>query len=144
MTPPFRADHVGGLLRPTYIRDDPKRAIREVAAKQEAIGLESVTDGEFSRQWWNPGPKFGGTEEQPPIPTVTGKLRRSKPIMIEDFRFLASVTKKTPKFTIPSPSPISAIRRSAKRAARMATIPPRCRRPMRAPSRARSTAGPRA
>jgi len=70
MTPPFRADHVGGLLRPPYIRDDPKRAIREVAAKQEAIGLESVTDGEFSRQWWNPGPKFGGTEEQPPIPTV--------------------------------------------------------------------------
>jgi 5-methyltetrahydropteroyltriglutamate--homocysteine methyltransferase len=90
-----------------------------VVAKQEAIGLESVTDGEFSRQWWhldflarlegvrlreNPGPKFGGTEEQPPVPTVTGKLRYSKPIMIDDFRFLKSVATKTPKFTIPSPS----------------------------------------
>src|SRR3954462_13194415 len=111
MTPPFRADHVGSLLRPPYIRDDAKRAIREVVAKQEAIGLESITDGEFSRQWWhldfpaqldgvtpreNPGPKFGGTEEQPPIPTVTGRLRYSKPIMIEDVRFLASVTKETP------------------------------------------------
>jgi len=119
MTPPFRADHVGSLLRPPYIREDPKRAIREVVAKQEAIGLESVTDGEFSRQWWhldfltqldgvtarqNPGPKFGGTEEQPPIPTVTGKLRYSRPIMIDEFRFLASVAQKTPKFTIPSPS----------------------------------------
>src|SRR5436190_17538680 len=119
MRPPFRADHVGSLLRPAYVRADPNRAIREVVAKQEAIGLESVTDGEFSRQWWhldflsqlegvtlreNPGPKFGGTEEQPPIPTVTGKLRYSKPIMLEDFRFLKSVTRKTPKFTIPSPS----------------------------------------
>ena len=119
MTPPFRADHVGSLLRPRNLKDDPKAAIRAVVAKQEAIGLESVTDGEFSRQWWhldfltqldgvtarqNPGPKFGGTEEQPPIPTVTGKLRYSKPVMVDDFAFLKSVAKKTPKFTIPSPS----------------------------------------
>ena len=88
-------------------------------AKQEGIGLEGVTDGEFSRDWWhldfltqldgvtamaNPGPKFGGTEEQPPIPQVTGKLRYSKPIMIEDFSFLRKTTGKTAKFTIPSPS----------------------------------------
>ncbi len=119
MTPPFRADHVGSLLRPRNLKDDPKAAIREIVARQEALGLESVTDGEFSREWWhldfltqldgvtarqNPGPKFGGTEEQPPIPTVTGKLRYSKPIMVGDFAFLKSVTHKTPKFTIPSPS----------------------------------------
>jgi 5-methyltetrahydropteroyltriglutamate--homocysteine methyltransferase len=119
LKPPFRADHVGSLLRPANLKADPKAAIRAVVAKQEAIGLQSVTDGEFSRQWWhldflsqlegvtlreNPGPKFGGTEEQPPIPTVTGKLRYAEPIMVEDFRFLKSVTTKTPKFTIPSPS----------------------------------------
>jgi 5-methyltetrahydropteroyltriglutamate--homocysteine methyltransferase len=88
-------------------------------AKQEALGLESITDGEFSRDWWhldfmaqldgvsvtqNPGPKFAGTEEQPPIPAVTGKLRYAKPIMVDDFAFLKSATKKTAKFTIPSPS----------------------------------------
>jgi 5-methyltetrahydropteroyltriglutamate--homocysteine methyltransferase len=119
LNPPFRADHVGSLLRPPNLGADPKRAIREVVAKQEALGLESITDGEYSRKWWhldflsqlegvtareNPGPKFGGTEEQPPIPTVTGKLRYAKPIMVEDFRFLKSVTRKTAKFTIPSPS----------------------------------------
>ena len=86
---------------------------------QEAIGLESITDGEFRRDWWhldflaqldgvalrqNPGPKFGGTEEQPPIPIVTGKLRYSKPIMVEDFLFLKRNTSKTAKITIPSPS----------------------------------------
>jgi len=120
--PPFRADQVGSLLRPPELSKDKtvlQKAIREVVAKQEAIGLESITDGEFSRDWWhldflaqldgvtlaqNPGPKFGGTEEQPPIPNVMGKLRYAKPIMVDDFAFLKSVTRKTAKFTIPSPS----------------------------------------
>ena len=116
MRPPFRADQVGSLLRPKNLSKD---SIREVVRKQEAIGLEAVTDGEFSRKWWhldfleqlegvtvaqNPGPKFGGTEEQPPIPNVTGKLRYAKPIMVDDFAFLKSLTKRTAKFTIPSPS----------------------------------------
>jgi 5-methyltetrahydropteroyltriglutamate--homocysteine methyltransferase len=116
LNPPFRADHVGSLLRPPQV---DKQAIREVVARQESIGLQGITDGEFSRQWWhldfmsqlegvtlreNPGPRFGGTEEQPPIPIVTGKLRYASPIMVDDFRFLASVTKRTAKFTIPSPS----------------------------------------
>ncbi|HSA91058.1 MAG TPA: 5-methyltetrahydropteroyltriglutamate--homocysteine S-methyltransferase [Burkholderiales bacterium] len=120
MRPPFRADHVGSLLRPAGLNPaNLKEKIREVVARQEAIGLESITDGEFSRQWWhldflsrldgvavtrNPGPIFAGTEEQPPIPKVTGKLRYSKPVMVEDFAFLKSVTRKTAKFTIPSPS----------------------------------------
>jgi 5-methyltetrahydropteroyltriglutamate--homocysteine methyltransferase len=119
MNPPFRADHVGSLLRPPYVKTDRPRAIREVVAKQEAIGLQGITDGEFSRDWWhldfltqlegvtarqNPGPKFGGTEEQPPIPTVTGKLRYARPIMVEDFSFLKRSTRRTAKFTIPSPS----------------------------------------
>ena len=120
MRPPFRADHVGSLLRPAGLNPaNLKEKIRGVVAKQEAIGLQSITDGEFSRKWWhldflsqldgvtvtqNPGPKFGGTEEQPPIPKVTGKLRYSKPVMVEDFAFLKSVTSQTAKFTIPSPS----------------------------------------
>jgi 5-methyltetrahydropteroyltriglutamate--homocysteine methyltransferase len=127
MKPPFRADQVGSLLRPRELAQARKqknfsvqqKAIREVVAKQEALGLESITDGEFSRDWWhldflarlegvtlreNPGPKFAGTEEQPPIPVVSGKLRYSKDIMIGDFMFLKSITHKTAKFTIPSPS----------------------------------------
>ena len=125
MRPPFRADHVGSLLRPDYLaqsRKDRKlqdRAIREAIRHQEDIGLESITDGEFRRDWWhldfltqiegvgarvNPGPKFGGTEEQPPIPIVTGKLKYAKPIMVEDFSYLKANTKRTAKYTIPSPS----------------------------------------
>ena len=127
MTPPFRADQVGSLLRPRGLAEARKRkdvsfqqqAIRDVVAKQEALGLDSITDGEFSRDWWhldflsqlegvslkeNPGPKFGGTAEQPPMPVVTGKLRYAKAIMVGDFLFLKSLTRKTAKFTIPSPS----------------------------------------
>jgi 5-methyltetrahydropteroyltriglutamate--homocysteine methyltransferase len=125
MKPPFRADHVGSLLRPPELlknkrdREIQDRAIRAAVKRQEAIGLEGITDGELRRDWWhldflsqlegvtlreNPGPKFGGAEEQPPIPTVTGKLRYAKPIMVEDFSFLKTNTGKTAKFTIPSPS----------------------------------------
>ena len=120
MKPPFRADQVGSLLRPAGLdKASLREKIRDVVRKQEAIGLEAITDGEFSRKWWhldfleqldgvtvarNPGPKFGGTEEQPPIPHVSGKLRYSKPIMVDDFAFLKMCTSRTAKFTIPSPS----------------------------------------
>ena len=95
-------------------------AIREVVAHQEEIGLRAVTDGEFRRDWWhldflsrfegvslaaNPGSSFNGAgEEQPPIATVTGRIRCSRPIMVDDFAFLRSVASRRPKMTIPSPS----------------------------------------
>jgi 5-methyltetrahydropteroyltriglutamate--homocysteine methyltransferase len=136
MKPPFRADQVGSLLRPKELAEARKnfkqgrldakalkeiedRTIRTAVSRQEAVGLQSITDGEFRRDWWhldfmarldgvatvaNPGPKFGGTEEQPPIPSVTGKVDCSKPIMVEDFIFLRKTTSKTAKFTIPSPA----------------------------------------
>jgi 5-methyltetrahydropteroyltriglutamate--homocysteine methyltransferase len=64
--PPFRADHVGSLLRPPRLLEARQRrdagelspealrevedeAIREVVALQEQAGLESITDGEFRR-----------------------------------------------------------------------------------------------
>jgi len=135
-SPPFRADQVGSLLRPSYLKDarllheggeitsedlraEEDRAIRELVAKEEATGLQSITDGEFRRAWWhldflsrldgvvtteNPGLRFRGTEEQPPIATVVGEVRCSRPIMVDDFTFLKSLTRRTPKITIPSPS----------------------------------------
>jgi 5-methyltetrahydropteroyltriglutamate--homocysteine methyltransferase len=69
-TPPFRADHVGSLLRPPELlkaREDfaegridadelhgvEDEAIREVVRKQEEVGLRSATDGEFRRASWH-------------------------------------------------------------------------------------------
>src|SRR5688572_19606107 len=135
MLAPFRADHVGSLLRPAALLEARRQrqrgeiseaaltqeegsAIRDIVARQESIGLESITDGELRREWWhldflkqldgvtlreNSGPGFVGSEEQPPIATVTGKVRCSVPIMADHFAFLSSVTRRTAKLTIPSP-----------------------------------------
>ncbi|MEA2878627.1 MAG: 5-methyltetrahydropteroyltriglutamate--homocysteine methyltransferase [Hyphomicrobiales bacterium] len=68
--PPFRADHVGSLLRPAALKEararrakgeisapDLKavedREIERVIKRQEDVGLKSVTDGEFRRSWWH-------------------------------------------------------------------------------------------
>jgi 5-methyltetrahydropteroyltriglutamate--homocysteine methyltransferase len=69
-TPPFRADHVGSLLRPPEVlqaRDDAAarrisaeerrsiedRAIADVVRMQEEVGMRSATDGEFRRAAWH-------------------------------------------------------------------------------------------
>jgi 5-methyltetrahydropteroyltriglutamate--homocysteine methyltransferase len=40
---------------------------------------------------------FGGSDEQPPVATVTGKVVCSRPIMADAFAFLRSVTRSTAK-----------------------------------------------
>ena len=69
-TPPFRADHVGSLLRTAPLKDArakrergeidaaalkavEDREIEKIIKKQEDIGLKAVTDGEFRRAFWN-------------------------------------------------------------------------------------------
>jgi 5-methyltetrahydropteroyltriglutamate--homocysteine methyltransferase len=144
MKPPFRADHVGSLLRPRELHEAraknragklsdaelkaiQDRDIREVVKLQESIGLPSITDGEFRRDWWHidflhgfdgvdltqpqyaKGAEFKNTDEQPPFMVISGRLRRTKPSMLEHFRFLKStVTKGVPKFTMPSPAMLHA------------------------------------
>jgi len=94
--------------------------IREAVSRQEAIGLSAVTDGEYRRGWWNhdfigrldgielvvdaQSPRFVGSNEARLTPHVTGKVRRSRPLMVEHFAFLRSVAKATPKFCMPAPS----------------------------------------
>ena len=141
--PPFRADHVGSLLRPAELHEARAKAkrgemsadalrtlqdkhIREAVAKQESVGMQLVTDGEFRRDWWHidfihgfggvelaagdayGDAKFKNTEEQPPFMTVKSRIRRTKPSMLEHFKFLKSVAKRTPKFTMPSPAMLHA------------------------------------
>jgi len=139
--PPFRADHVGSLLRPKDVLEAREKheagrmtaaelrgveddAIRKLAKMQEDIGLKSATDGEIRRQSWhmdflyqvggitkihdNLAVKFRDEKREiqftPAKLRVTGKLHLSKCIFGEDFKFLKSVAKTTPKLTIPSPS----------------------------------------
>jgi len=142
-TPPFRADHVGSLLRPkellqaredhqagripaTELRNIEDDSIGKVAKMQEDIGLQGITDGEFRRTTWHMDflcqiggvskaqdnlkvtfhNEKGDIEWTPAAMRVVGRLKLEKPIFAEHFQFLKSVTKGTPKLTIPSPSMI--------------------------------------
>ena len=137
--PPFRADHVGSLLRSAPLKAArEKRAKGEIGAaelkavedreiervikKQEEVGLQAVTDGEFRRSWWHldflwgldgverhvmdTGIAFAGVTTRNEGVRVTGKLGFSGHPMIEHFKFVQAHTKRTPKITIPAPSAI--------------------------------------
>lgn len=138
--PPFRADHVGSLLRPApllamraryhngeitaeELRAAEDEAIRDVVKKEEAVGLQSITDGEFRRTFFhldfleqvggvtvsgaiaaNPDAKPAKDGFTPPRLAVSGKLRHTKNIQVDDFLYLKSVVSATPKVSIPSPT----------------------------------------
>lgn len=136
--PPFRAEHIGSLLRPAELRQAFRsfnegkisvdafravqdRAIRDVVAFQENIGLEGITDGEFRRaSYWA---HFLGSVEGLEVgqarfdfhddkgkpmhflaPVPKGRLRRKGNISGGEFDFLKSATTRTPKITMPAPS----------------------------------------
>ena len=138
MAPPFRADHVGSLLRPQELKDafrdagrgaiDRKaladatdRSIRDAIRMQEAVGLQTITDGEFRRGSWF----FGFVQAVDGLTTrdslfdfhddrggqatfqgayVEGRLRRTRGITTDEFSFVRSNTRRTPKVTMPTPS----------------------------------------
>ena len=119
--PPFRADHVGSLLRPASVLEARNRffsgeltaealrqvedaAIAEAVKKVEAIGMRSITDGEFRREYFhldflklldgvtvtggiaaNKNAKTAGDGFTPPKLSVTGKLRHARNIQVDDY-----------------------------------------------------------
>ena len=135
--PPFRADHVGSLLRPAAIkqarekyangdidaaelRSIEDREIERVIKRQEEVGLEAVTDGEFRRSWWHldflwgldgiekhsmeSGVAFAGVATRAEGVRVDGKLGFTDHPMIEHLNFVKSHTDHVAKITIPAPS----------------------------------------
>ena len=136
--PPFRADHLGSLLRPPALRQAFKEhagghmdneafkrvqndCIRDVVKLQEETGLRVVTDGEFRRgSYWSRFVegvdgfeirqaifKFRddrGHEVEFTAPYAVRRVRRQRPLALDEFTFLRDATKVTPKITLPSPS----------------------------------------
>ncbi|MEV0235272.1 5-methyltetrahydropteroyltriglutamate--homocysteine S-methyltransferase [Nonomuraea sp. NPDC050786] len=137
-SPPFRADHVGSLLRPPTLltaretltgealREAEDEAIREVVRRQEEIGLQSATDGEFRRASWHMDFIYqlggigqatdehitvrfhnerGDIEFTPAALRVHDRIKLNEPVFADDFAFLRdTVSTAVPKLTIPSPS----------------------------------------
>jgi 5-methyltetrahydropteroyltriglutamate--homocysteine methyltransferase len=115
-----------GALPAAALRQVEDDCIRSIVDKQLSIGLRSITDGELRRDYWHidflrqlggvtisampDQNRFGGSDEQPPVATVTGKVSCPGPIMVDAFAYLQELTRArgsaaaTPKVTIPSPS----------------------------------------
>jgi 5-methyltetrahydropteroyltriglutamate--homocysteine methyltransferase len=134
--PPFRADHVGSILRSATLKAARQKGekgeitaadlkavedeeIPKIIARQEEIGLQLATDGEYRRSWWHfdfygmldgveiyelgHGIQFQGVQTRPRSIRVIGKIDFSKHPMLEHFKFLKAHTKVTPKMCIPAP-----------------------------------------
>ncbi len=136
--PPFRADHVGSILRTApvkqararrekgeitaaQLKEVEDREIEKIIKKQEDVGLQLATDGEFRRSFWHfdffsmldgcelyeldHGIQFQGVQTKAQSIRINGKIGFSaNHPMLEHFKFLKAHTKVTPKMTIPSPT----------------------------------------
>jgi 5-methyltetrahydropteroyltriglutamate--homocysteine methyltransferase len=135
--PPFRADQVGSFLRSEPLKEArAKREKGEISAadlkkvedteieklirKQEEIGMQLVTDGEYRRAWWHfdflegwmasrvtrpsTASSLPASETKARGVKVTGKVGFSDHPFLDHFKFVKAHTKVTPKMTIPSPS----------------------------------------
>src|SRR4029450_12595166 len=118
--PPFRADHVGSLLRSSALKEAREkcakgqipasqlkavedREIERIIKRQEEVGLEAITDGEFRRSWWHldflwgldgaeryvmeQGIAFQGLQTRAEGARIVGKLGFSNHPMLEHFKF---------------------------------------------------------
>lgn len=118
-----REKHKAGEASDETLRAAEDKAIADIVHFQEDIGLRSITDGEFRRTAFHTdflrhldgiaimrAPQLqitksdGGQSFSPPVPTVVGKVRHGHDIERKNFEYLQSVTKQTPKVTIPSPT----------------------------------------
>ena len=124
--PPYRAEHIGSLLRPRDLAEGGEdRAIAEVIRWQESLGLKVVTDGEFRRESWRLGfvTKVAGFARADAIgdvdvqrddagnvarigsaPLAVAKLRRTGPIVADEVAFALQHARTTVKATLPAPS----------------------------------------
>jgi 5-methyltetrahydropteroyltriglutamate--homocysteine methyltransferase len=95
--------------------------IRDAVRRQEEVGLQVVTDGEFRRgSYWS---RFvervegfsvkaadfrfrddHGHEVEFTAPYTHARLKRTQPLALDEFQFLRKITSVTPKITLPSPS----------------------------------------
>src|ERR1700746_4102230 len=84
---------------------------------QERAGLDIITDGEMRRESYsnrfatalegvdadNPGVALDRSGHPNPVPRIVGKIRRKRPVEVEDLNFLRRHTRRLVKMTVPGP-----------------------------------------
>lgn len=116
-----REKHQNGSLSAEDLHAVEDKEIKRIVQKQKEIGLKAVTDGEFRRAWWHfdfleqldgvegyetkEGIQFQGVKTKSHGIKVTGKLDFTTHPMLDDVKYLQSITGDTmAKMTIPSPN----------------------------------------
>ncbi len=118
--PRVRAKELWRIPEPFLAEAQADATLLAIRAQEEA-GLDIVTDGEIRRESYsnrfatalegvdidNPGSALDRSGHPNPVPRVVGRIRRKRPVEVEDLRFLRAHTKKMIKITVPGPFTMS-------------------------------------
>lgn len=106
---------------PEHLAEAQDDATRLAIRAQVDAGLDVVTDGEIRRESYsnhfataldgvdvdNPGTALDRSGHPNPVPRITGPIRRTRPVEVDDVRFLRAHTDRTIKMTVPGPFTMS-------------------------------------
>ena len=106
---------------PQWLEEAQDDATRLAILDQERAGLDIITDGEMRRESYsnrfatalegvdidNPGSALDRSGHPNPVPRVVGKVRRRRPVEVEDVKFLRANTDRMIKMTVPGPFTMS-------------------------------------
>jgi 5-methyltetrahydropteroyltriglutamate--homocysteine methyltransferase len=120
MVPRVKMDDLW-LVPPAELEAKQDEATVEAIRAQERAGLDIVTDGEMRRESYsnrfataldgvdldNPGTTLNRSGKPIPVPRISGKIRRTRPVEVRDLQFLKANTTRPVKMTIPGPFTMS-------------------------------------
>jgi 5-methyltetrahydropteroyltriglutamate--homocysteine methyltransferase len=114
--PRVRARELWRIPEPFLAEAQDDATIVAIRAQEEA-GIDIITDGEIRRESYsnrfatalegvdldNPGTALDRSGHPNPVPRVVGKIRRLRPVEVDDLRFLKAHTSRPVKITVPGP-----------------------------------------
>jgi 5-methyltetrahydropteroyltriglutamate--homocysteine methyltransferase len=118
--PRVRATELWRIPEPFLAEAQDDATLLAIRAQEEA-GLDIITDGEMRRESYsnrfatalegvdidNPGTALDRSGHPNPVPRIVGKIRRKRPVEVEDVKFLRAHTRKMIKMTVPGPFTMS-------------------------------------
>ena len=118
--PRVRARELWRIAEPWLAEAQNDATILAIRA-QEAAGLDVITDGETRRESYsnrfatalegvdidNPGSALDRSGHPNPVPRIAGRIRRARPVLVDDVRFLRAHTTRAIKMTVPGPFTMS-------------------------------------
>jgi 5-methyltetrahydropteroyltriglutamate--homocysteine methyltransferase len=118
--PRVRAKELWRLPEP-YLAEAQDDATVLAIRAQEKAGLDIITDGEIRRESYsnrfatalegvdidNPGTALDRSGHPNPVPRIVGKIRRKRPVEVDDLKFLKRYTQRPVKMTVPGPFTMS-------------------------------------